>query len=163
MAASGTVLSVNIIRPKEADSSHDARRCATKLNAACRNRHGHRDATAILIAYRHGLRASELVALRWDDIDFQTGKLHVRRAGRDFGFQVARRLKPPQMAASSFCFPCEKGAYREAPLLDRRTSFGGSCQSVPSLLRDQEIPTPVLLENQAMRRSCWPPSLGNPR
>ena len=33
-----------------------------------------------MIAYRHGLRASELVALRWDDIDFQTGKLHVRRA-----------------------------------------------------------------------------------
>ena len=28
----------------------------------------------ILIAYRHGLRASELVALRWDDIDFTTGK-----------------------------------------------------------------------------------------
>jgi integrase len=35
------------------------------------NRQGHRDATAILIAYRHGLRASELVSLRWDDIDFQ--------------------------------------------------------------------------------------------
>jgi type 1 fimbriae regulatory protein FimB/type 1 fimbriae regulatory protein FimE len=50
------------------------------MDAARRNRHGHRDATAILIAYRHGLRASELVALRWDDIDFQTGKLHVRRA-----------------------------------------------------------------------------------
>jgi signal transduction histidine kinase len=31
-------------------------------------------------SYRHGLRASELVTLRWDDIDFQTGKLHVRRA-----------------------------------------------------------------------------------
>ena len=41
---------------------------------------GHRDATAILLAYRHGLRASELVGLRWDDIDFQTGRLHVRRA-----------------------------------------------------------------------------------
>jgi type 1 fimbriae regulatory protein FimB/type 1 fimbriae regulatory protein FimE len=39
-----------------------------------------RDATAILIAYRHALRSSELVALRWDDIDFQAGKLHVRRA-----------------------------------------------------------------------------------
>ena len=37
---------------------------------------GHRDATAILLAYRHGLRASELVA----DIDFRTSKLHVRRA-----------------------------------------------------------------------------------
>src|SRR3974377_1681534 len=50
------------------------------IKAAGENRWGHRDATAILIAYRHGLRASELVALRWDDIDFQTGTLHVRRA-----------------------------------------------------------------------------------
>jgi len=30
-------------------------------------RHGHRDATLILIAYRHGLRVSELVSLRWDE------------------------------------------------------------------------------------------------
>ena len=50
------------------------------MDAAGGNRWGHRDATAILLAYRHGLRASELVALRWDDIDFQTGKLHVRRS-----------------------------------------------------------------------------------
>ena len=50
------------------------------IEAAGDNRWGHRDATAILIAYRHGLRASELVSLRWDDIDFQTGKLHVRRS-----------------------------------------------------------------------------------
>jgi len=50
------------------------------MDAARGNRWGHRDATAILIAYRHGLRASELVAIRWDDIDFTTGKLHVRRA-----------------------------------------------------------------------------------
>jgi type 1 fimbriae regulatory protein FimE len=40
----------------------------------------HRDATAILVAYRHGLRASEVVVLRWDDIDLTTGRLHVRRA-----------------------------------------------------------------------------------
>ena len=39
------------------------------MKAAADNRWGHRDATAILIAYRHGLRASELVALRWDYID----------------------------------------------------------------------------------------------
>ena len=30
------------------------------IEAAKANRHGHRDATMILIAYRHGLRASEL-------------------------------------------------------------------------------------------------------
>ena len=50
------------------------------MDAAAGNRWGHRDATAILLAYRHGLRASELVALRWDDVDFRTGKLHVRRS-----------------------------------------------------------------------------------
>ena len=50
------------------------------MDAAAGNRWGHRDATAILLAYRHGLRASELVALRWDDIDFRAGKLHVRRS-----------------------------------------------------------------------------------
>jgi type 1 fimbriae regulatory protein FimB/type 1 fimbriae regulatory protein FimE len=30
------------------------------------NRWGHRDATMILVAYRHGLRVSELFDLRWD-------------------------------------------------------------------------------------------------
>jgi integrase len=50
------------------------------METAKLNRSGHRDATAILVAYRHGLRASELVALRWDDIDLTTGRLHVRRA-----------------------------------------------------------------------------------
>jgi integrase len=38
--------------------------------AAKDNRYGHRDATMILMAYRHGFRAIELVDLRWDQIDF---------------------------------------------------------------------------------------------
>jgi len=42
-------------------------------------RHGHRDATLILVAYRHGLRVSELVALRWDQVDLKQGLLYVRR------------------------------------------------------------------------------------
>lgn len=42
-------------------------------------RHGHRDATLILIAYRHALRVSELVSLRWDMVDLAQGLLHVRR------------------------------------------------------------------------------------
>jgi type 1 fimbriae regulatory protein FimB/type 1 fimbriae regulatory protein FimE len=49
-------------------------------NAKQRGRYGHRDATMILIAYRHGLRVSELVALRWDQVDFAHGRLHVNRA-----------------------------------------------------------------------------------
>jgi integrase len=48
-------------------------------DAAKKNRWGHRDATMILVAYRHGLRVSELVDLRWDQVDFRTASLHVRR------------------------------------------------------------------------------------
>ena len=42
-------------------------------------RHGHRDATLLLIAYRHALRVGELVALRWDQVDLTQGLLHVNR------------------------------------------------------------------------------------
>src|SRR5271170_205824 len=49
------------------------------IEAAKDNRHGHRDATMILLAFRHGLRASELVDLRWDQVGLDEGVLHVRR------------------------------------------------------------------------------------
>ena len=42
-------------------------------------RHGARDAALLLLAYRHGLRVSELVALRWDMVDLKQGLLHVTR------------------------------------------------------------------------------------
>lgn len=53
--------------------------------AARLGRHGHRDATMILVAFRHGLRVSELVALRWDQVDLVGGTLLARRlkGGRD--------------------------------------------------------------------------------
>jgi site-specific recombinase XerD len=44
-----------------------------------RGRYGHRDATMILVAYRHGLRAAELCSLRWEQVDLGRGLLHVRR------------------------------------------------------------------------------------
>ena len=49
------------------------------MKAAGNNRHGHRDATMILMAFRHGLRASELCSLRWDQADLVHGRLHVNR------------------------------------------------------------------------------------
>jgi type 1 fimbriae regulatory protein FimE len=42
-------------------------------------RHCHRDSTLILIAFHHGLRVSELVALRWDQVELDQGRLHVHR------------------------------------------------------------------------------------
>jgi integrase len=46
------------------------------------SRHGHRDATMFLVAYRHGLRASEVCGLEWHQIELDQGRLHVRRAKR---------------------------------------------------------------------------------
>jgi integrase len=43
-------------------------------------RYGHRDATLILIAFRHGLRASEICDLEWSQVEFgRSASLHVRR------------------------------------------------------------------------------------
>ncbi len=52
------------------------------MAAARKNRWEHRDATMVLVAYRHGFRPAELVDLRWDQIDFASGALHVRRVKR---------------------------------------------------------------------------------
>jgi integrase len=49
------------------------------MKTAGDNRHAHRDATMILLAFRHGLRASELCSLRWEQVDLAHGRLHVSR------------------------------------------------------------------------------------
>ena len=47
-----------------------------KLTEAAKlNRWGHRDATMMLIAYRHGFRAAEFFDLRWDQIYFDHSTL----------------------------------------------------------------------------------------
>ena len=89
------------------------------IAAAGDNRNGHRDATMILAAYRHGLRAAELVALRWDAIDFAHGQVHVSRAKNGspsvhplagVELRALRRLKRDQDPVSSFVFTSERGA-----------------------------------------------------
>ena len=45
-----------------------------------RGRNSTRDSAAILLAYRHGLRAAELCSLRWAQVDLRHGRLHVNRA-----------------------------------------------------------------------------------
>ena len=45
-----------------------------------RSRYGHRNSTMILVAYRHGLRASELCDLQWHQVELDAGRLHIRRA-----------------------------------------------------------------------------------
>jgi site-specific recombinase XerD len=50
------------------------------LEAAKRGRHGARDYSMLLIAFRHGLRVSELVGMRRDAVRFNRGRLWVERA-----------------------------------------------------------------------------------
>ena len=87
------------------------------MNAAKANRWGQRDATMILVAYRHGLRVSELVDLRWDQIDFDHANLHVRRVKkgtpsthpiRGDELRALRVLK--REAKSPFIFVSERGS-----------------------------------------------------
>jgi site-specific recombinase XerD len=87
------------------------------IEAAKSNRNGHRDATMILIAYRHGLRVCELVDLRWDQVSFSGAVLHVRRrkagtpATHPLGgieLRALRRLKREQEPASPFVFTSER-------------------------------------------------------
>ena len=87
--------------------------------AAKGNRYGHRDATMILMAYRHGFRSSELVDLRWDQIDFDRATLAVRRAKRGTPsthpvqgdeMRALRKLQREQEPKSPFVFTSERGS-----------------------------------------------------
>jgi integrase len=88
------------------------------IEAVKDNRQGHRDATMVLIAFRHGLRAAELIDLRWDQVDLDNALLHVRRlkngspashplTGREL--RALRRLQREQ-PKSPFVFISERGA-----------------------------------------------------
>ncbi len=88
------------------------------MSAVKNNRYGHRDSTMILVGYRHGLRASELTDLRWDQIDFTTATMHVRRVKqgtpsthpiRGDELRALRRLKREQDPKSPFVFTSERG------------------------------------------------------
>lgn len=97
-----------------------------------RGRYGHRDATMILRAYRHGLRCSELVALRWDQIDLEAGRLQViRRKGSDDSVQplsgveirALRKLRRDQPTGVRHVFVSERG-HRSPPTASSRRSAG---------------------------------------
>jgi type 1 fimbriae regulatory protein FimE len=94
------------------------------MTAASRlGRHGARDATLVLVAYRHGLRVSELVALRWDQVDLRGGLLHVARLKggvpsthplRGPELRALRRLRRDYPTSAAYVFTTERGG----PLTD---------------------------------------------
>jgi type 1 fimbriae regulatory protein FimB/type 1 fimbriae regulatory protein FimE len=91
---------------------------AKLISAARYGRYGHRDFTLVLIAYRHGLRASEVTDLRWDQIELgRSAVLHCCRAKS--GKPSTHPLQGDEVRAlrelrrrypdSSFVFASERG------------------------------------------------------
>jgi integrase len=86
------------------------------IEAARGNRNRHRDSTMVLTAYRHGLRAAELIDLRWSQIDFDNARMHVRRVKggvpsvhpiKGDELRALRRLQREEGASSEFVFVSE--------------------------------------------------------
>jgi type 1 fimbriae regulatory protein FimB/type 1 fimbriae regulatory protein FimE len=110
------------------------------MTAAKANRYGHRDATMLLVAFRHGLRASELVDLRWEQVDFATATLHVRRV-KDGSpathpivgdeLRALRRLRREQDPPSPFVFTSERGAPFTTAGFARMTERSGRAARLP--------------------------------
>ena len=101
------------------------------MKAARENRWGHRDATMILVAFRHDLRASELVD---EQIEFGRAALHVRRVKQGTPathpvlsdeLRALRRLQREQDPKSPFVFTSERGAPFSTAGFARMVGAGG--------------------------------------
>ena len=115
LAAPNTVSS--LVRTREYLTAREIERLMATARKG--SRWGHRDATMILIGYRHGLRASELCDLQWSQVELNTGRLHVRRAKNGSPsvhplqgdeIRALRRLQREQEPKSPFVFTSERGA-----------------------------------------------------
>jgi integrase len=112
-----------------------------RLIAAARNigRHGQRDATLILIAYRHGLRVGELVSLRWEQTDLDQGLLHVVRSkngtpsNQPLGGPEIRALRKlrRERSDSRYVFITERRAPMTASNVRKMVARAGQSAALP--------------------------------
>jgi integrase len=109
------------------------------IKAAGSNRYGHRDATMILLAFRHGLRASELCSLRWEQVDLVHARLHVSRLKNGIPsvhpltgteLRALRRLQREQ-AQGRYVFMSERGAPMSAVGFRRMITRLGEAAKMP--------------------------------
>lgn len=107
---------------------------AELINAAGSvGRNRHRDKSLILVGYRHALRVSELVSIRWDQIDLANKVIHVNRIKRGtpslhpLQDSVIRALHTIQRgtATSSYVFVNNKGLQLSASTVRKITARAG--------------------------------------
>lgn len=161
----GTQLSTS--KPRAASSARPPRRVPNRerrarehltpseveqlMAAAARvGRYGHRDATLLLIAYRHGLRVGELVTLRWDQVDLDRGALHVSRLKggvdsthpiRGPELRALRRMQREQRPSlSPYVFTTERGGPLTSSTMRKLVARAGALAGIgfpvhPHMLR----------------------------
>jgi len=105
-----------------------------------RGRNGQRDAAAILLAYRYGLRAQELCSLKWSQIDLRHGRLHVNRAKG--GIESVQPLHGPELRAlrplqgsSPYVFVTEAGTPVTTAWFLRMVQRTGKAAKLPFSVR----------------------------
>jgi type 1 fimbriae regulatory protein FimE len=101
--------------------------------AASSGRYGHRDRTLLLLMYRHGLRVSEAISLRWEQFDLKAGLLSVRRLKK--GVPSTHPLRGPELRAprqlrrewpgSPYLFVSERGGPMTASNVRKLVTRGG--------------------------------------
>ena len=104
-------------RPREYLTPKEVERLIAAAKARGR-RYSLRDATMILVTFRHGLRVTELCSLAWDQIDFSQGMMHVRRVKngipsvQQIGGEELRALRALKRddGGGRFVFMTERGA-----------------------------------------------------
>jgi len=102
-------------------------------------RHPVRDKGLLLLMFRHGLRVSEAVALRWDAVDMQGGLLHVTRLKN--GVPSTHPLRGPELRAlrelrrqypdSPYVFPSERNAPMTASNVRKMVTRAGQLAKLP--------------------------------
>src|SRR2546426_11436923 len=121
----------NHLTPTECDSLIEA---AGKVG-----RHRHRDATMLLLAYRHGLRVSELVSLQWHQVSLDEAVLHVSRLKNGtpathplsgVELRALRRLQR-DCPSPSFVFLSERGAPLSADAVQKIVARAGIKARLP--------------------------------
>jgi type 1 fimbriae regulatory protein FimE len=113
-------------------------------------RYGHRDATMILVGFRHGLRVTELVKLRWDQIDVAKKTIHVRRLkGSKSGthdvsqVEVAALKKMAKSAKGPYVFPNERGGHLTRSAFTKILARAG-----------RESKPPIAVHPHMLRHAC---------
>lgn len=134
-----TVAARRYLRPDEANRLIDA--------AGRRGRYPFRDKVLLRMAYRHGLRANEVVGMQWSNIDLDGGTIHIARSkgGRSSVHTMDRDevrdlRKLRRDVTGTFAFETERGGPLSVDALQRIVAAAGEAAGLgvhvhPHMLR----------------------------